>query len=112
MFTVLSAATAQQARRTHYLSCEKLPSEIMEINPEVKHLLKTRLEITGERSSLKGQRKLHQLVSAPPAKWVVFDWERKVQMEVELLGAPSSRGATSLRTGKSPLVSAVLAKSG
>lgn len=64
VFTVLSALTAQQAFRTHYLSCKKkLPSEVKKINQEVKHLLKTSLEIIGERLSLKCQRKLDQLIS-------------------------------------------------
>lgn len=65
VFTVWSTPTAREAFRTHYLSCEKLPSEISEINQGVKHLLKTSLEIIGERSGLKGQRKLGQLVSVP-----------------------------------------------
>lgn len=61
MFTVSSAPTAQRAFRTHYLSCEKLPLEIKEINQEVKHWLKTSLAIIGERSSPKSHQKLNQL---------------------------------------------------
>jgi hypothetical protein len=49
VFTVPREATAQQAFTADYLGCEKLPSEITEINHEVKHLLKTSWEITGAR---------------------------------------------------------------
>ena len=61
MFTVFSAPTAQRTFRTHYLTCEKLPLEIKEINQEVKHWLKTSLANIGERSRLKSHRKLNQL---------------------------------------------------
>lgn len=72
----------------HYLSCEKLPSEITEINQEVKHLLKTSLEITGERSSLKRHQKLNQLISAGRGERVVFDLGHEVLKALWLWGPP------------------------
>lgn len=93
--------------QAHYLSCEKLPSEITEINQDVKHLLKTRLEDRRERSAEMNHAKLSPCASACEMHRVCLG--AKVQVQARRV-EPSFPSGTPVCAWENAPLSAVLAK--